>query len=266
MLTAYSNANSNCYAWISGREEGPFFCKSCNKEVILRKGNVRVHHFAHKPPASCYYGTGESAAHHNAKRAIYEALKSHQLCTYCEIEEKFGDIIPDVNAIISGCKVAIEIQKSNSTVGEMLRRTKAISAQGFFVIWVIPELKQLKFFDDSGHKVCRVPKWLEFIHALNYGRVYVWTGNGSLVQPIHFGTMYREVPSNEFYDSSGEYRIVGGYDRALKDRKTVIPFRSGFLDLASNFKPTTRTPFPTKNYTIPQSNIWMDVLPPWWKK
>lgn len=36
-----------------------FFCKDCLKEVVLKKGRVRAHHFAHKSPVTCQYGIGK---------------------------------------------------------------------------------------------------------------------------------------------------------------------------------------------------------------
>ena len=44
-----------------------FLCPECDTDVILRKGDVRVHHFAHKPDTRC---SGESVIHKTAKRMI----------------------------------------------------------------------------------------------------------------------------------------------------------------------------------------------------
>lgn len=37
-------------AWDQQKNDGPFSCPFCIEETILKKGTMKVHHFAHKPP------------------------------------------------------------------------------------------------------------------------------------------------------------------------------------------------------------------------
>lgn len=255
MLTASSNHRARCYAWTTERNEAPFFCKECLKEVILRKGRVRAHHFAHKSPVACQYGLGETEEHRKAKKGIFEGLKKNPNCSYCELEERVNSVIPDIYAIIKEIPVAVEVQRSNMTVQDVCDRTLAHYKNGLSVIWVIPSIDQLKTYREDNQDVSRVPKWLECLHALAYGRIYVWSGNGETVMPIHFDKFTRYIPSNEFYNSDGEYMEVGGYDKVLKDRKVVTPAPQGFVDIGTDFYSSQREYFPTKNYTLPSCLI-----------
>lgn len=115
--------------------------------------------------------------------------------------------------------VAIEIQRSNMTVQDVYDRTVARHKNGLSVIWVIPSINQLKIFKEDNQDVCRVPKWLECIHAMGFGRIYVWSGNREYVIPLHFSKFTRYVHETYFYNSDGEYMITGRYDKALKDKK-----------------------------------------------
>ena len=45
-----------------------FSCPLCESEVVLRRGDVRQPHFAHKPDTGC---SGEGVNHKVAKRMIY---------------------------------------------------------------------------------------------------------------------------------------------------------------------------------------------------
>jgi competence protein CoiA len=46
------------------QEDGPFYCPACRERVIVKKGWVKVPHFAHLPDADCsYIGEGESDEH-----------------------------------------------------------------------------------------------------------------------------------------------------------------------------------------------------------
>jgi competence protein CoiA len=40
-----------------------YCCPGCSKTVILKKGRIKIAHFAHKPPADCLLAAGETLAH-----------------------------------------------------------------------------------------------------------------------------------------------------------------------------------------------------------
>lgn len=48
--------NQKVAAWDQQKIDGPFSCPVCVEETILKKGAMKVHHFAHKPPITCEYG------------------------------------------------------------------------------------------------------------------------------------------------------------------------------------------------------------------
>jgi len=64
MLCAIQKINNEkVFARNSVKQEAPFACPSCSKEVTIKKGDIKAHHFAHKPPVTCDHGMGESDAH-----------------------------------------------------------------------------------------------------------------------------------------------------------------------------------------------------------
>lgn len=264
MLTALSNQNRPCYAWEAENTDGPFICKECRKEVTLRKGPVRIHHFAHKPPVTCQCGKGETELHHIAKKAIFEALKNNPNCSYCELEYKINDIIPDVYAVINNVPVAIEVQRSKMNLQDVYDRTVARHKNGLSVIWIVPSMDLLKIFREHELNMSRVPKWMAALHTLAYGRIYVWSGDGDSVIPVHFKKVYRHIPYDEFHDSEGEYRYVGEYDRLYRDRKVVIPAPQGSICIGTNFHASNIKEFSTKTYKVPACSIWHDSLKKWW--
>lgn len=52
-----------------------YFCPGCGEEVILRRGEVKVAHFAHKAETNC---TQESILHKTAKKQIIEAISDNR--------------------------------------------------------------------------------------------------------------------------------------------------------------------------------------------
>lgn len=264
MLTAFSQAGINCYAWVTEKNEDPFFCKGCMEEVVLRKGSIRAHHFAHRSPVTCQYGRGETELHYRAKKEIYESLIRNENCTYCELEKKINNVITDIYAVINGCEVAIEIQKSNLTVNDVAERTIERYNNRLSVLWIIPSLEKLKIFRDDYKEVARVPKWMEFLHALSFGRLYVWSENGASVIPIHLEKVLRHVHYDEVYNSYGEYMTVGGYNKRLKDRKEIVKYPHGLIKIANDFNQKLREQFSTKHYTLPRCLLWQDSYRRWW--
>ena len=50
-----------------------FVCPGCRETVILKKGHIVVHHFAHYPGSRCEFGTGETLAHLKAKHDMAQS-------------------------------------------------------------------------------------------------------------------------------------------------------------------------------------------------
>ncbi len=69
-----------------------YICPECKKDVVLRKGDVRIHHFAHKKsenPCMYYNNPGESQLHKDAKLALKTCIEHkntlviEQKCNMC---------------------------------------------------------------------------------------------------------------------------------------------------------------------------------------
>lgn len=89
-----------------------YICPDCNKDVILRKGTIRIHHFAHhksENPCQYYTNPGESQIHKDAKMALKLLLEQPRniniirRCKTCDIADT---II--INKNIISCHTEIE--------------------------------------------------------------------------------------------------------------------------------------------------------------
>lgn len=101
-----------------------------------------------------------------AKLGIYDALLGHSNVTRLELEKDFGISIADVFACISNTPVAIEIQRSNLSVNEIIRRTENYCRLGIAVLWIAlysPDLHRDKYSPNALGKWC---------HTAYFGRVY----------------------------------------------------------------------------------------------
>lgn len=59
-----------------GRE---YTCPKCKRPVILKRGRIKIAHFAHKPPTNCTWAKGETLAHLEAKKNFRDSYVSRGL-------------------------------------------------------------------------------------------------------------------------------------------------------------------------------------------
>lgn len=126
-------------AWLA--EKGPaYVCPNCRVPVILRKGQLVAHNFAHKPPVTCSWATGETQAHLRAKRALRDGFAARGLRVEVEapVLSADGDRRADVlvHHPTARRRFAIEVQHQALDFDAIDRRTRAYMAAGVAVVWV----------------------------------------------------------------------------------------------------------------------------------
>lgn len=244
MLTARREADGvKLAAWEASKEQRPFNCHCCGKQVTLRKGGIRAPHFAHQPPVTCEYGTGESEEHRLCKMAIYESLSAHERVTKCEIERNLGTVRPDISAYIGGVPVAIEVQLSSLSLDKIKYRTAEYGRLGIYVLWLPLYTASLK----AGLYLPR--PWERWLHAAYFGRVYYWI-EGLRVVPIHFRDYYESVRGR-----TRDYRKLSAKKVPLDGREAV---------LTEDFRPVQREAWAKDYLSIPRSKLLIDKQPAWY--
>lgn len=130
----------------------PYFCPICGEKLVLKKGEVRIPHFAHPPHSSC------SDSWH------YDMSDWHR-----EWQERFPRESQEVVMTANGEKhradvfvknIVIEFQHSPLSCDEFEERNAFYIGLGYKVIWLF-DLTEI-FHDDSieeSHKKANVFKW-----------------------------------------------------------------------------------------------------------
>ncbi len=187
MLTAIRQSDeSKIGAWEADKADGPFYCHCCHSLVTLRKGSVKAAHFAHQPPVTCEYGTGESEEHRRCKIEIYQTLRAHPQVTKCEMERNLITIRPDVSAYLNGVPIAIEVQLSNLSLEKIRYRTAEYARKGIYLLW-------LPLYSASLDRTLYDPRpWEHWLHTLYDNKVYYWL-RGVKVLSVHFRDYYVNV-------------------------------------------------------------------------
>lgn len=249
MLVAQRQNDTRVIAWKTQKSDGPFFCPVCHAGVILKKGTVREHHFAHQPPVFCQYGAGETELHLRAKRELYDALRAMPQCSKCELERPLSGVRPDVSLYIGTTPVAVELQRSTLPIAEIYRRTLQYTKLGIHLLWVLPFAKP----DEA--VPYRPRQWEKYLHALYFGRVYFWYRH-AWVQSASFTPHRTWVEERTWYED-GEEVSAGGYYRMTKTLKDV-EVEAHALNIATDFKPLFRSKFETNAYQLPAAKLWID--------
>ena len=220
MLTAARESDGQkVAAWEAERADAPFICFCCRQTVRLKKGEIKAPHFAHVPPVTCEYGTGESEAHRLCKIALYEKLTRDPRVRKCEMERDLGTVRPDVSAYINDVPVAIEVQLSNLSLAKIKYRTLEYARKGIYVLWLplyTPALKR---------EIYSPRPWERWLHAVYFGRVYYWL-EGLKIVPVGFRDYY--------------YKARGLTKDYQKRSRKVVPLDDGPLLLTQDFVPVKR--------------------------
>lgn len=109
--------------------------------MVLKRGEVRIAHFAHKPDADCPYGAGMSLAHLEAQRRLADVLRARGVCAELEAPAPSlaGDRRIDVLAwppARPAARVALEVQSSELTVELVTARTRSYEAEEIAPLWL----------------------------------------------------------------------------------------------------------------------------------
>lgn len=182
---------------------GLFVCPRCQETLVLKKGPIRVHHFAHKPTLYCAFGRPETEAHVKAKQSIYDALVERIDVSDLEMERDFGVSVADVYFKVDRVKVAVEIQQSAIGVNDIHQRTINYRHLGIYVLWA-------GMIDNVLSETYQPRAWERWLHTLYFGRVYYWM-EGEAFMPIHYDPVENWVEQREWYGEDGDLKIAGGY-------------------------------------------------------
>ena len=240
----------------SEKVHGPFQCPACKYALVLRKGNIKVHHFAHKTKGYCQRGEGESETHKKCKESIYNALSQYDHITDLDLEVDLGTVIADVFCVIQNVPVAIEIQRSNLSVNKITERTSAYEKLGIYVLW-LALFNKARFAKDHFSPSA----WEKWCHATYFGRVYYWVEELTIT-PVHFLPYEHYVEQSSWYGEGGEERHAGGYYKTSKRYKTLS--LGTRLNLATDFKSSYKRAWSGGTVYIPGCRIYNDKRKKWW--
>jgi competence protein CoiA len=120
------------------RSNEDLFCPICGEKVLLKLGDQRIFHFAHKQGGACRdFYENESVYHMEGKRQLYQWLMKQKIPTVLEYYDREIQQRPDIMFQYNGKKYALEYQCSSIPERIFAKRTKTYLQYGYIPIWII---------------------------------------------------------------------------------------------------------------------------------
>lgn len=212
-----------------------YYCPGCHQEVTLKKGAKVIHHFAHKPPVTCSWATGETKAHLGAKSLLMNYFRD--LGYQAEVEYPVGSQRADVHVLGRNGPNIFEVQHQPITPSEIATRTAAYFQAGAAVTWLalidIAKNEGKAKRTSDGYVIERYsPKPFErWLHGFNFKEIWFIDVATGMLWKGRFESSLIEVPYSEWHVSGGGTESAGGYARVSKRWKKL--FLSGPYPLSA---------------------------------
>lgn len=146
MLTAITKTNKKvCLGYdykketlLTLRRKEEFFCPVCGDAVLLKLGDQRIFHFAHKNGGTCRdFYENESTYHMEGKRQLYQWLIHQKIPSVLEYYDREIQQRPDVMFKYNGKKYALEYQCSPIPDKVFCKRTESYLVNGYIPLWIM---------------------------------------------------------------------------------------------------------------------------------
>ncbi|AWK52776.1 hypothetical protein DIC82_18030 [Clostridium beijerinckii] len=146
-----------------------YFCPSCHEELIVKRGNVRIQHFAHKSKCDCDdYDNDMSEWHRNwqkkfplRNREVVLKLDTDNDYIFAEHSKK---TIRRTDVLCYG--YAIEFQNSPISSDEFYERNRFYNHFGKRVVWIFNMIE--------AYKSNKIENYAEWDNRKDNGGKYIW--------------------------------------------------------------------------------------------
>lgn len=122
------------------KDNQEFYCPCCESELIIKAGDKKIPHFAHKKNPLCTASSeAESAYHLAGKRQLFNWLQKNQIRS--QLEAYLPAIKQRADILVTSEKgvYAVEFQCSVISVKDFVKRTALYLEIGVIPIWILAE-------------------------------------------------------------------------------------------------------------------------------
>lgn len=200
MITAIDEKGNQVVGW-DAEKESRYYCPGCEEKLILRQGEIKVHHFAHIAENGCWHGAPETELHLWIKKYLYQKFLGSSLYQEVKLEYKIGDRIADIYLKnMRRQEIAVECQTSGLDITEFRRKTAYYSYRGIYTLWLFSgntelDKRMVKLVHSHGSRLnYSTDEVGRKCHRWFYGRFYYFYNNR--IFAVHLHPIERWVPSS----------------------------------------------------------------------
>lgn len=206
------------------KTDGPFYCRTCLSEAIVRKCSDKEDHFAHKALVTPTGLNKDTVFHHRVRDELFAILKERYPSGNWKTEVKIADdalgtFIPDIAGYFGERgkefpAVAVEVQLSPYSPSYIKKKTDFYAKKNIHVLWIVPLIKPLE------NAVFRPRRYELYLHSLYMGYVFYYEPDkAGVLKPVHYGPAMRYIEPRSFFDENAEEQYVGDFYLKYKTLK-----------------------------------------------
>lgn len=234
MLSAVNENNKLVLATNATKKDGNFFCKGCGSQVLLKKGNIMMHHFSHTKKSDCDWGLGgEGEVHYKLKLYLYNFLlekKEYKQILDVELEKNIDGLRADIWFKDKyNTEVAIEIQLSPRTKEYIKSKIQRYTNKNVATMYITDIWKRII---NAGEDRIRLTAWQRYLADLTDCQVltYTATNDGFKIKNTKlYGSNVREtiyyVNEKKEVDILNDMNVVKAYGCLLYKRNPYVDFK-----------------------------------------
>ena len=253
------------------KADGPFYCRECLSEAIVRKCSDKDDHFAHRALVTPTGQQQDTAFHHGVRDELFGLLKERFPAGNWKTEvkitdEKLGTFVPDIAGYFGERSrdvpaVAVEVQLSPYSPGYIRKKTAFYEQKNIHVLWVVPLTKPLE------KAVFRPRRYELYLHSMYLGYVFYYEpGKAGTLRPVHYGPAMRYIEPKTFFDEHAEEQHVGDFYLKYKTLKEPKFGEELFIaDAVAKITGAWQNPN-NKRLSLPERKMMITRQQRWWAK
>jgi len=230
MLTAFDDDLKVRFADMARKKDDRgidigYKCKNCDAEMILKKGKVKNHHFAHKVKENCIEGKKESKEHYEMKYHLRDLFGEN-----IEMEKIIMDGDTRHIADVVCNNVVFEVQFSPMPFDEFKKRTLGFSKNGYKVVWIFHK-KKYGQMGKKKYSYWKIKELLFFMYCWEIP-IFIYDGNKDKIFEYDNLVFVNSKGGQKFRNSLDTYILGIKKREVLKWREREIYSADELIEMA----------------------------------
>lgn len=206
MLVALDPNNKRVYAdecskWDMNGNRIHYKCPECGAQLVLKRGEIKIPHFAHERNCSCDLATptGESRKHERMKYYMKRIMERDNDCIKSEIEwpikNRIADYYCEIMYLGVRKRIAVECIYGNYDIYDFVSKNVDYRKMGVYTLWIFCAEKYADYHKSPdkpvqehtvwGFKDIKINDILKVAERLYYGKFFALNIEDGTMWSVH---------------------------------------------------------------------------------